>query len=340
MNPLASFTQIDYYSQHFTDTTLWTPFVLQVCHRHNLFPCASVRVGIPGTFPTFIVEDCWVIKFYGELFDGYRSFVIEKSVSDLVSVTSTALPVPELIAEGFLFASSSEWPWPYLIFAFLPGASIGGVYSQVKDEDKFDLAHDLGRWIKYLHAINPLTTPIHLPDENQTSFHLPLPSQLIPYPAFLEQRRQQCAADHRAWGALPAHLIEQIDAFLPPAASLVPPHPRQYLIHADLTNDHILGSLVNGRWKTSGIIDFGDAMLGDIYYELVALYLDSFAYDRQLLAAFLESYGVDEWLTEDFRHKAMTCTLLHRFNVLENLSAHFPESESLTDLNKLAELLW
>ncbi len=338
MDPLASFSQITYYSQHFTDIGLWSPYVRQVCARHNLFPCQVVRMGIPGTFPTFIIEDRFVVKFYGQLFDGYHSFLVEKVVNQLVN-SSENIPVPELINSGFLFDQRSTWPWPYLIFTFLPGTSIGEIFPQIVFEDKLKLADDLGRWIRRLHEIDlPFLPDPLLPNPLSSILESPLP--FLPYRTFLKKRRKRCVNDHRQWGTLPDRLVDQINDWLPLVDALIPPGKDAYLIHADLTKDHIFGSLQNGHWVTSGIIDLGDAMLGDIYYELVALHLDLFAYDRLLLSAFLEAYGIDDWLRQDFHRKAMACTLLHRFNVLANLTKVYPEWQSLSNLNELAELIW
>ena len=56
-------------------------------------------------------------------------------------------------------------------------------------------------------------------------------------------------------------------------------------------------------WTSLAIIDFGDARIGDIYTELNALHLDLFARDKRLLSAFLDAYGMDPWLAEDFARK-------------------------------------
>jgi hygromycin-B 7''-O-kinase len=96
-----------------------------------------------------------------------------------------------------------------------------------------------------------------------------------------------------------------------------PPH----LIHADLTADHLLGRLVNGRWQTLAIIDWGDAMTGNILYELVALYLDLFHSDKHSLRIFLESYGLPDFYQPNFPRQALSMTLLHQFPVAGSVYA-------------------
>jgi hygromycin-B 7''-O-kinase len=109
-------------------------------------------------------------------------------------------------------------------------------------------------------------------------------------------------------------------------------------IHADLTRDHILGRLEGGHWHTLALVDFGDAMLANVYYELTALHLDLFDCDRRLLMAFLQSYGLDPG--NDFIRKAMVTSLLHQFDVYASLFAAHPELNSVRDLDELALILW
>jgi Ser/Thr protein kinase RdoA (MazF antagonist) len=109
-------------------------------------------------------------------------------------------------------------------------------------------------------------------------------------------------------------------------------------IHADLTRDHFLGRLVDGHWSTMAVIDFGDAMLGNIYYELVALHLDLFDCDKRLLKTFLAAYSLPS--DRDFVHKMMVTSLLHQFDVNAYLFALKPELREFPTLDELAERLW
>ena len=65
-HPLDGLLKIGKYRRLFTDAAFWTPFVREVCLRHGLMPCENVRVGIPGSMPAFIVEDRWLVKFFGK----------------------------------------------------------------------------------------------------------------------------------------------------------------------------------------------------------------------------------------------------------------------------------
>ena len=136
------------------------------------------------------------------------------------------------------------------------------------------------------------------------------------------------AVRHRGRRMLPELLIDQIDDFL------APPSAERCLVHADLHGDHIF--VRDGH--LAGIIDWGDAVCGDPYYDLPALFFGTFGGGKPLRRAFLDAYG---WSVESaglsFARRAMTMTLLHEFNQLGHA---MPPLEDVTILNELAEMLW
>jgi len=186
----------------------------------------------------------------------------------------------------------------------------------------------MGEITKGLHALPLANVPLFQPSWDT-------------YIQLLEVQRRRCEKTHQDWNTIPAHLIEQVDASLLPVDGLVDCSAAPHLIHADITREHILGRLDEGRWVTLGIIDFGDAMVGDLFYELVALHLDLFRGDKGLLSAYLNAYGLDEYSSQTLSLKAMNLTLLHRFNVLEEVldGSHIQLSDVAT-LDQLAVLLW
>ncbi len=333
MKSLSALDDLDSYRQLFTDVNFWSPYVWQVCERHGL-SCARVRTGVPGTCPVFIAADSagvdrWVVKFFGRLFDGAKSFASEQEAGRLAGLdpeirTTRMAAAGELLAHRKLLVSMEDnernWPWPYLIFDYIPGVSMGEVMEQVSLQDRLRAARELGDTARRIHALPLQGSPV-------------FPNSHAPYLRFLEQQRAGVAERQRAWGSLPPRLVAGIDEFIPSPRELVdrtrPPH----LIHADLTRDHLLGRLENGRWTSLAIIDFGDALTGDLLYELCALHLDLFGSDKRLLAAFLKAYGI---FTLSPR-SALATALLHQFNVF---AAVPEEALQVETLDELAEVLY
>lgn len=330
--PLASFDELDFYQRHFMDMELWLPYVQQICQRHRLSRCLHVYPGLAGTYPTFIVEDRWVIKLFGRLFDGMHSYTTELQAGQLLAPVFTphptlAVKIPAILFNGFLFGNTQDWPWPYIIFEYIPGASLGQQANRLSDADKRRVAHQIAILTRRLHTVS-------------LAFKPGLKDAWEPYLSFLHTQRARVVEVYRQSKSLPKRLLEQLDSYLLPVEELVNLTARPHLIHADLTQDHLLGEFKLGRWRTHGLIDFGDAINGDLFYELVALHLDLFQGDKCLLAIYLADYGLDDFHRTNFARKSLSVTLLHQFNVLQ---ARYPRIEQLDrfhTLDDLANHLW
>jgi hypothetical protein len=321
---LESLETLDGYRQYFMDTDLWQPQVQAVCRRHGLLPCQQIRAGLAGTYPTFIVEDRWVVKFFGRLFDGQQSYEMEHQVGRLL-LTDLNVHVPAILYSGAFEPANTSWTWPYLIFEFIHGTSIGEVYRQVAIEDKLELARLIGKATRQVQD---------LPLDGASLFRTGQEA----YAHFLHCQRERCLANHQEWQSLPVQLLGQIEAYVLPVEALVDRRFPFGLIHADITRDHILGRLEAGRWTTLGLIDFGDARAGNIFYDLAALHLDLFRYDKRLLRAYLEAYELPD--DPQFPHLAMSAALLHQFNVFESLLDALPHARYVASLGDLATMIW
>ena len=212
-----------------------------------------------------------------------------------------------------------------MIFEYLPGISIGEVYEQVSFEDRLALASALGKVTRQMQRLSLDGAPLFR-------------AGLDAYARFFHDQRAKCLANHRQWQSLPGHLIDQLEDYLLPVEILVDPLVPHGLIHADITRDHILGRLEAGRWVTLGLIDFGDARVGNVFYDLAALHIDLFRCDKRLLRAYLEAYGLED--RRQFAHKAMSAALLHEFNIFSLLGEMYSHYRQIATLNTLADILW
>jgi hygromycin-B 7''-O-kinase len=313
-HPLAALENLDGYRQSFMDAILWRPFVERVCQGCG-WTVNLVRAGVAGTFPTFIVDEQRVVKFFGPLFDGGTCWWVEQEAAQLMATVSQ-VPVAKLLDGGSL---DGEPGWRYLVFEFIPGVSIGEVYEEIPFDDKLCMARWLGEWLPRMHRI-----------EVRGGTALPSLSAELACGWF----SARWPKEQTRW---PAHLVVQVETYLS-ANSAFLQSGSDYFIHADLTQDHFLGRFQSGRWETLGVIDFGDAMLGNLYYELAALYLDLFDCDKRLLAAFLQAYGLSP--DPDFVRKAMVTSLLHQFDIYASLFAWKPKLQEARTLEELADRLW
>ncbi len=285
-------TSQPHYGAHLGDVGYWSDYVVAALDRHGL-PHSRIEAPFVGSFPTFLVGDV-VVKLFGDAFDGPCCFDVEKAMYELLTPIRD-IPAPGLIATGHLFDDPDRWHWPYLISERLAGTAIRDLPADAMTPA---MAEQLGAIVARLHS---LPAPPTVADRD-----------LLPSLRFEAAERQRRAG-------LPEHLVEQIPEFLANAAA------DRVLVHADLTADH----LFLDQSGLVGIIDWGDAITADPWYELVALRFDGLRGDRALFAAFLDGYG---WsVTPDFPVRALQGVLEFQFNVVHAIA-------EMADLKRIATL--
>ena len=273
------FASEEAYGATLTDIHVWRPFVREVLVRHHLEPGhRRMRMGTAGTFPAVLVDDAYVVKFFGPLFNGQESAAIERVMYRLLA-TDPTIPAPHLIGSGPL-DPDDDWRWEYIVSTQLPGESHGTVRERLSAENRHEVARFIADVTTSIHRLIPA------PDAD-------LALDWTRWDAFIARQMRSCSERHRAWGTLPEHLIQQIGPYLAQAHGLLVHPDPPVVMHCDLTADHILGEWRGETWTPTGIIDFGDAKVGDRLYELVALHIECFDGDKDLLRVFLDRYGFD-----------------------------------------------
>ena len=328
------------YGRDFAALDYWRPYVAAVFAHHGL-PCGTVSGGVPGTCPTWIVDRRYVIKFYGRLFDGAESYAAEAGVYGALAGVGDEL-TPPLVAEGRLcddrVAGDGGWRWPYLIVGYMEGQPLAELYGEtaLRADDFAALAREAGIWLRGLHGLTPTGRDRGAASPTGCDRLTP---EWAPFLAFLARQHAGCGARHLGWGGLPAHLAAQVDEYLLPVDELVDTGRAPALLHADLTEDHLLVRLTAGGRRLGGVIDFGDARMGARAYELGALHLGAFRADKRLLSAFLAGYGDWPWGPDEAR-RAMCMALLHQFDVFGQAAARYPSVAGIETLEELAVRLW
>jgi aminoglycoside phosphotransferase (APT) family kinase protein len=109
---------------------------------------------------------------------------------------------------------------------------------------------------------------------------------------------------------MPAHLAAQLEDWLPSAAELVVPDGGGVLLHADLHDGHVLGSIAEGRFVPEGIIDLNRARIGHPLYELGPIWHTVARGDPAIMKAFLSAAGLPGSERPDFPRSALAWCLL------------------------------
>ena len=105
-------------------------------------------------------------------------------------------------------------------------------------------------------------------------------------------------------------------------------------VNCDLTGDHILLMEKDGRWRLSGVIDFGDAMVAPPLFEFAVPLLCLCEGKPALARALVEEYG--ERLTKALTEEIMSYLFLHAFINLQWIQ----EVTHATTPGSLMENIW
>lgn len=321
MNHIKNLTLAE-YRKVFMEADFWRAYLEEIARRHEI-KIKTATTGEPGTYPVFVVNEQYVFKLFGDLFSGPRRYDAERTALEIIN-SSSAIPASKLVGRGKLFPEENTWQWPYLILNFIDGESYDSVRKNLDSSNALKIAENLGEIVGKIHKVH-LSSKNDQAKISKNSYH-----------QFIEGQKAKVLDNHKKWNTLPPHLIGQIPAYL---RKNMATSSQIMFLHGDLHDEHLLLTNRQAEWAIEGIIDWGDALTGNIYYELPPIHLSIFRANKSQLKHFLQSY---KWPDRDpsvFSRAAMAACLLHEFNVLQQYS----EDHELMDyrsLDDLAEVIW
>jgi hygromycin-B 7''-O-kinase len=145
--------------------------------------------------------------------------------------------------------------------------------------------------------------------------------------AFLDDRIAESDQHHHASGGWLHWIRQRLSGFSEPAFEPV-------LLSADITGDHVLLTRQDGCWCITGLIDFGDAMMGHPHYEFIAPFVCFTFGSPHLTWQLVASYGLA--FTRDLADRLTTYCLLHRYARLDD----FLECYHVEDGREFWRALW
>ena len=322
----------DDWGKIFLDVPTWAPLVQESCRRAGL-PCHTIIAGYPGSNAVFVVNrqlpaQRAVVKIYAPFCR--EDYTFEREIHVLLERTPE-LGAPRLIAHGQLAAPGrqavrealdSSSVWPYIVLSFIPGEPIREVRDDIDNRSLLNIAEELGRRLRHLHAI-PLSTLIAL-DVTRAGWQ-----------RYTQQQIVRTTTALRRETTLPNRVINRVPAFVNTVLA-EQGTPELVLVSGDVTEDHVMLQRRGNSWAISGLIDFADARAAPREYEWVALWFSALDRDASSLVAFMKGYNPAQALDEAFLRQAMAYTFLHEFGALiisEVLSpSRAQEIESIHDL--------
>lgn len=284
------------WSSIYTNVALWRPVIERIMARDETvasvgvkWPPVDVVPGFPGTCAVFAVDKAAVFKIFPPMVA--RDFDRERSVYRLLHDHVPYRPV--LLAHGIL---PDRIEWPYLVTSFIPGEAWRDVRNVVPRAQALAVMRELGRTVRGVHD-----TP--LPENGSW------PSSRA-WDHFIDLRLPRIGTDLRGQTSLPEPVIAEIERLVENTNwhTTLP-----CLVHADLTEDHLLLGNTGGRWAMAGLIDWADAEVCDPLYDWVALWFSICRRDAGLLVAFQEGYGGPNAFDAVPIERLAAFTFLHRF---------------------------
>lgn len=160
------------------------------------------------------------------------------------------------------------------------------------------------------------------------------PALEVDWRAFLESRRETAVVRHRDGGA-PERWLAEIPSFFARVLPTLAVAPRA-LLSADIHAEHLLVDARGAHPTLTGLLDFGDALVGDPAYEMVTPAVFVVRGRVDVMKALLAGYGIPrEARTPELRERLMAYELLHRFGNLARdtrmLAEKAGEHETLDD---------
>lgn len=229
------------------------------------------------------------------------------------------LPIhtPRLEASGYFEE------YPYIIMEKLEGIDLETVWYTLNSDDQRHMLTALGHTIRALHSIPKARFTI-------APFH---------WDDFIENQKQHLVEHHLGYG-LEKNWLDQLEPFV--ASFDFDVHKPSGLapLHTELMLEHIFVRKEHERWVLAGLIDFEPSMVGHFEYEFCAVGLFLAQGNRELLRAFLTSYGYQKTdLTDELSRRIMIFLLLHRYSNLNWFRTFIPEHQKLKTLEGL-ETYW
>lgn len=306
---------IDFDERYRHQLEVWEEAVQEVC------AAGGVRFGEPAAFAdgsnlVASVGDRYVVK----IFPPFHRHQWESEHRVLAHLNGRVdVPIPELIASGV-----REDGWTYVILSKLPGVTLEAVWPSCSHRERADLLARIGAIMAEVHAVSVGDL-----------------RDLEPaWGGFLARQVAGCRARHERLG-MPRWFIEGVEAFVKEALPLLPSAFEPVVLTGEYTPFNLLVERGGEGWTISGMIDFGDAMVGFREYDLLGPCVFLAGGDPALLRSLLRGYGyADSQINDDLRRRLMLLLVLHRYSNLR-AQVRIPGWESLVgEIQSLRALIF
>lgn len=304
-----------HYAKRRNDLELWREPILAALERVGA-PMAELRVVTEdATNVVFELGDRHFFKAYPPFFGG-RERLHQEAQALRVLATNPEVPAPTIAFRGEMDPDAVDWKWPFLVLERLPGKPFSLYWNSASDAEQAMAARRIGKLLREIHRSGP-------GHELPVSFTKSWPGG---FTEFLERNRER----KRHWQEMQGAAVW--DDLLR-ADIKVLGQGWGVLLHGDFDLSHLLS---DGP-KITGVLDFGDVLIGDPIYDFVSVSIWTFDRHADLLQAFAEGYE----LRMEPKHfeKLGAFALLHEATEPHDIMPWIVDSGATT-LEELGRYLW
>ncbi len=229
------------------------------------------------------------------------------------------ISLPALIAYGMINNN-----WTYIIITKLPGLQLENVWSKCAFENKISILSKIGAVMKEVHSLetNELS-------EIEPEWHNFFKHQLI-----------KCKERHRKNG-MPDWFLTQVEHYVTTYIYLLPKYPKLVILTGEYTPFNLLVQLSHDNWEITGMIDFGDAMIGYREYDLLGPLLFLCEGKTILIQTLFEAYGYrKEEMNMKLRRRLLLLAILHRYSNLKEQIRISGWQDNVSNFDELEQIIW
>lgn len=299
-----------YFEQVFhPDPLLWKPMVMDLCQEQGL-PLDVFEPFLNGSNLAAAVGGDCVIKIF-------PSWLRHQWTSEVLVLrhlhSRLSLPTPRCLGAG-----EQEDGFTWLLMSRLPGTTLDRLWSRMSLENKANVLLRVGHLMAEVRQL-----PVEGLEALRPRWDEFLPMQLAGYKSRHEKQR------------MPGWFLNEVEAYVQQNLPLLPRHFQPILLTGEYTPFNLMATVRAGNVELSGMIDFGDAMVGYAEYDLLGPSLFLGEGHPLLIRSLFQGYG------EAPRPPALLLLqILHRFS---NFSAQLSVKdwqERVHSISELERLIW
>lgn len=243
----------------------WLP-VLDHLQQAFRLPGAGWKRIPEGSNALFQLDDAVIVKLVPPNWrqQGEKELIVAPLLDGKLS-----LETPRFIGGGTVDN------WVFVISSRLKGSSLAAVWPSMEDHQKYLILLQVGRLLRELHdVVFDADIAIH-----------------VDWPHYVDALVSSCLARHQR-AAMPAHLAAQVMPYIEAAGNFSQPG-RPRFIHMDIHPWNLMARKEHGHWTLTGLLDFGDAIIGNCNrFELLTPLMFMAQGDPRLVQALFGSYGL------------------------------------------------